>query len=24
VFETMASAAIYDEVAPAEQGRHAA
>ena len=23
VFETMASAAIYDEVAPAEQGRHA-
>jgi cytochrome b561 len=24
VFETMASAAIYDEVAPAKQGRHAA
>ena len=24
VFETMASATIYDEVAPAEQGRHAA
>ena len=24
VFQTMASAAIYDEVAPAEQGRHAA
>ena len=23
VFETMASAAIYDDVAPAEQGRHA-